>query len=69
MKLSFAGVSKLRHDYHGWLDWGTTAGYPSQHFQKDKDFITFGTVIRKASYRRAWLSKFVRHFAIEDSRR
>jgi hypothetical protein len=46
MKLSFAGVSKLRHDYHDWLNGSITAGY--EHFQRD--LITFGTVVRKASY-------------------
>ena len=40
MKLSFAGVSKLRHDYHEWLNGSTTAGY--EHFQRD--LITYGTV-------------------------
>jgi hypothetical protein len=38
MKLSFAGVSKLRIDYHEWLNGGTTAGY--EHFQRD--LITYG---------------------------
>lgn len=64
MKLSFAGVSKLRHDYHEWLNGSITAGY--EHFQRD--LITFGTVVRKASYGKAWLSNSVRHCAIEDSR-
>jgi hypothetical protein len=40
MKLSFAGVSKLRLDYHEWLNGGTTAGY--EHFQRD--LITYGMV-------------------------
>ncbi len=39
MKLSFAGVSKLRHDYHEWLNGSITDGY--EHFQRD--LITFGT--------------------------
>ncbi|KAH8980949.1 hypothetical protein EDB86DRAFT_2978203 [Lactarius hatsudake] len=37
MKLSFAGVSKLRLDYHEWLNGNTTAG----------DLITFDTLILK----------------------
>ena len=41
MKLSFAGVSKLRHDYHEWLNGSITAGY--EHFQRD--LITYGTVL------------------------
>jgi hypothetical protein len=49
MKLSFAGVSKLRSDYHEWLNGSITAGY--EHFQRD--LITFGTVVRKASYEKA----------------
>ncbi|KAI0283133.1 hypothetical protein BGY98DRAFT_1087979 [Russula aff. rugulosa BPL654] len=43
MKLSFGGVSKLRHDYHEWLNGSVTAGY--EHFQRD--LITFGTVAHK----------------------
>jgi hypothetical protein len=65
MKLSFAGVSKLRLDYHEWLNGSITAGY--EHFQRD--LITFGTVIHKASYGKAKLNNAVRHSAIEDPRR
>ncbi|KAI0006228.1 hypothetical protein BJV74DRAFT_880515 [Russula compacta] len=43
MKLSFAGVSKLRHDYHEWLHGSITAGY--EHFQRD--LITFDTLLLK----------------------
>jgi anaphase-promoting complex subunit 5 len=43
MKLSFAGVSKLRHDYHEWLNGSIAAGY--EHFQRD--LITFDTLLLK----------------------
>jgi len=43
MKLSFAGVSKLRQDYHEWLNGSITAGY--EHFQRD--LITFDTLLLK----------------------
>ncbi len=45
MKLSFAGVSKLRLDYHEWLNGSTTAGY--EPFRRD--LITFGTASRTYS--------------------
>ncbi|KAH9027662.1 hypothetical protein EDB84DRAFT_1272610 [Lactarius hengduanensis] len=43
MKLSFAGVSKLRLDYHEWLNGNTTAGY--EPFRRD--LITFDTLLLK----------------------
>lgn len=60
MKLSFAGVSKLRLDYHEWLNGGTTAGY--EHFRRD--LITYGIVY--SPYLAAWLSNVVRYAAFED---
>ncbi|KAF8258613.1 hypothetical protein EI94DRAFT_1621071 [Lactarius quietus] len=43
MKLSFAGVSKLRLDYREWLNGSTTAGYESFR----RDLITFDTLLLK----------------------
>ncbi|KAN0140851.1 hypothetical protein V8E53_001295 [Lactarius tabidus] len=43
MKLSFAGVSKLRLDYREWLNGSTTAGY--EPFRRD--LITFDTLLLK----------------------
>lgn len=45
MKLSFAGVSKLRLDYHEWLNGSTTAGYETFR----RDLITFGRAVLKIS--------------------
>ncbi|KAF8478458.1 hypothetical protein DFH94DRAFT_749935 [Russula ochroleuca] len=69
MKLSFAGVSKLRHDYHEWLNGSITAGY--EHFQRD--LITFDTLLLKThadEYRWAEpdaYSEFERGLATGDS--
>ncbi|KAI9458485.1 hypothetical protein F5148DRAFT_1001378 [Russula earlei] len=69
MKLSFAGVSKLRHDYHEWLNGSITAGY--EHFQRD--LITFDTVLLKThADEYSWAepdaySDFERGLAIGDS--
>ncbi|KAI0306373.1 hypothetical protein B0F90DRAFT_1814283 [Multifurca ochricompacta] len=66
MKLSFAGVSRLRLDYHEWLNGSTTAGY--KDFQRD--LITFGMFHSWNEYRWAEpeaYSDFERGLATGDS--
>ncbi|KAI0273378.1 hypothetical protein BC834DRAFT_965918 [Gloeopeniophorella convolvens] len=69
MKLSFAGVSKLRVDYHEWLHGNTTVGYE----RMERDLITFDTLLLKThadEYRWAEpdaYSDFERGAAIGDS--